>query len=106
MRKVSVFLSVALMGAASLSQPVLAQDKAAEVLANVRKAIGAGKLETLKTFSLEAARARNVGSRQMTSEIEIFLELPDKYVRVENMTAPAPMTMTTGFNGEKVIRPA
>ncbi|MEX2271528.1 MAG: hypothetical protein WD690_08665 [Vicinamibacterales bacterium] len=106
MRKVSLFLIVALAAAASFSTPALAQDKAAEVLANVRTALGAGKLETLKTFSLEAKTARNIGERQMTSEIEIFLELPDKYLRVDNVTAPVAASMTSGFNGDNVIRSA
>jgi hypothetical protein len=112
MRKVSLLLIVAAAAAASFSKPAVAfeperdQDKAAEVLANMRKAIGDGKLDTLKTFSLEAKMARNVGDRQMTSDIELFLEIPDKYLRVENVTAPTPRTMTSGFNGDKVIRPA
>ncbi len=111
MRKVSFLLIAALVAAAPMAPPVLAQDKAAEVmaadvLAKVRQTIGGGKLESLKTFSLVAATARNIANRQMTSEIELYLELPDKYLRVENLSAPVVASMTSGFNGEKVIRPA
>ena len=106
MRKVSLLLIVAIAAAASLIEPVLAQDKAAEVLAGMRQAIGAGKLDSLRTFSLEAATARNVGERQLTTDVELYLDLPDKYLRVENVTAPIARTMTSGFNGDTVIRPA
>ncbi|HEX6323480.1 MAG TPA: hypothetical protein VFZ36_07130, partial [Vicinamibacterales bacterium] len=106
MRKVSLLLIAALAAAAPLAQPVLAQDKAAEVLAAMRQAIGAGKLESLRTFSLEAATARNVGERQLTSDVELYLDLPDRYLRVENFSAPIARTTQMGFNGDTVIRPA
>src|SRR5688500_14775552 len=106
MRKVTFLLIVAMAAAASLAQPVLAQDKAAEVLANVRKALGDGKLDSLRTFSLEAKSARNQGERQLVTDLELYFEMPDKYLRVENFTAPVPRTMSMGFNGDKVIRPA
>lgn len=106
MRKVSVFLIVAIAVGVPVAQPVLAQDKAAEVLAAMRQAIGAGRLDSLRTFSLEAATARNIGERQLTTDVELYLDLPDRYLRVENVTAPIARTMTSGFNGDKVIRPA
>jgi hypothetical protein len=110
MRKVSLTLIVAaLVVAASSTKPAAfepGQDKAAEVLASVRQALGGGKLDSLKTFSMEAKTARNVGTRQMTSDVEFYLEMPDKYLRVENITAPMAASMSSGFNGDKVIRPA
>jgi len=106
MRKVSLLLIAAIAAAAPLAQPVLAQDKAAEVLAAMRQAIGAGKLASLTTFSLEATTARNVGERQLTSDVELYLDLPDRYLRVENFSAPIARTTQMGFNGDKVIRPA
>lgn len=110
MRKVSLTLIVAaLVVAASSTKPAAfepEQDKAAEVLASVRQALGGGKLDSLKTFSMEAKTARNVGTRQMTADVEMYLEIPDKYLRVENITAPMAMSMTSGFNGDKIIRPA
>ncbi len=110
MRKVSLTLIVAaLVVAASSTKPAArepGQDKAAEVLASVRQALGGGKLDSLKTFSMEAKTARNVGTRQMTSDVEFYLEMPDKYLRVENITAPMAASMSTGFNGDKIIRPS
>ena len=106
MRKVSALLIAALVALAPSVQPLQAQDKAADVLAKMRQAIGGGKLDSLKTFSLMGKTARNVGERQATSDIELYLELPDKYLRVENITAPIARTMQTGHNGDKPIMPA
>jgi hypothetical protein len=105
MRKVSALLIAALVALAPTAQPLQAQDKAADVLAKMRQAIGGGKLESLKTFSIVGKTARNVGERQMTTDIELYLELPDKYLRVDNITAPIARTMQSGFNGDKPILP-
>lgn len=106
MRKVSGFVLAAIAVAAQMAQPALAQDKAAEVLAKMRQAAGGGTLESLKTFSLEARSARNMGERQLVTDIELYLDLPDRYLRVDNITAPIARTMTSGFNGDKLIVPA
>ena len=80
--------------------------KATDVLTAARKAIGDKKLDALKTLSVEASVQRNVNTMQMTSEVEILLELPDKYVRSEVGSGPMSMTMSSGFVGDKAIRPA
>ena len=111
MRKVSLFLiGAALIVAASSTKPAAAfepeQDKASEVLASVRTAIGHGKLERLDTFSFEAKSARNLPNGQLLTDVEMYLDLPDKYLRVDNVTAPIARTTQTGHNADKVIRPA
>ena len=90
------------------AQPAAAQDKdrAAEVISAARAAIGGGALDGMKTFSLQGRMSRNLGERQMSSDVEVLIEAPDKYVRIEDMTAPIARTMTSGFNGETAIRPA
>ena len=71
----------------AFAQPVafIAQEvgKAAEILAAARKAIGDKKLDALKTFSVQSALQRNVADMQMNSDVEILLDLPDKYLRNE-----------------------
>jgi len=109
MRNLRFVLITAIAVAAFAGQRVAAQDKAdksADVIAKMRAAIGGGKLDSLKTFSLEARTARNVGERQMTSDVELYLDLPDRYLRVDNITAPIARTMQSGFNGDRMIRPA
>jgi hypothetical protein len=88
------------------ASPLSAQDKAAGVLAAAREAIGGGKLASLQTLSVQARMARNMGERQMTSELQILVETPDKYARIEEITAPIARTMNSGFSGDTAIRPA
>lgn len=94
------------LGLMAMVAPALAQDKAAEVLGASRQAIGGEKVANLTSFSVKSRMARNIGDRQMTSELEILAEAPDKYVRIEDITAPVARTMTMGFSGDKAIRPA
>lgn len=90
----------------SAAAPALAQDaKAAEVLAQTRKALGGKKLEGLKSVSIETTFSRNVNNMQMSSTVEMHLELPDKFVRIEEQRAGMPFAMTSGFNGDKAILP-
>jgi hypothetical protein len=83
-----------------------ADRKATEVLAAARKAIGDKKLDGLKTLVVEASVQRNVNTMQVTSAVEILLELPDKYLRSDVSSGPMSMTMNSGFIVDKVIRPA
>ncbi|MEO5894211.1 MAG: hypothetical protein ABIS06_00740 [Vicinamibacterales bacterium] len=75
------------------------------MLTAARKAIGDKKIETLKTFSVQAPQQRHVGSMQMQGEVEMLLEMPDKYLRSEAI-GRMNTTMTTGFNGDKAILPS
>lgn len=85
-----------------------AQDaKAAEILAKTRQALGGASLEALKTLSVEASSQRNVGQMQMNGDLEIALELPDKYLKSETSRGGmAGLTMNSGFNGDRAILPA
>jgi len=86
--------------------PAIAQDaKATEVLAKTRRALGDKKVDGLKTLSAQAQMDRNVGSVQASSEVELLVEMPDKFVRSEASRGMGGMTMSTGFNGEKAILP-
>ena len=77
------------------------------MLAAARKAIGDKKLDALKTLSVEASLQRNVNNMQLASDVEILLDLPDKYVRSDASSGGMmTMSMAIGFNGEKPIRPA
>jgi len=54
------------------------ESKAADVLAGTRKAIGGKKLDTLTSLSVQAAAQRSVGSFQITSDLELLVDMPDK----------------------------
>jgi len=78
-------------------------DKTAEVLTGTRKAIGDKKLDGLKSLSVNATLQRNVGNMQINSDVELLVELPDKYSRSETTTGPVSGSNTTGFNGDKPL---
>lgn len=97
------------MGAAALvagpqASNAAQSDKAAEVLAAARKAIGDRALQTLNGLEVDAGVKRDVGSMQLDSDLELLVALPDKYARSETITrGPASSTSTTGFNGDALI---
>ena len=85
---------------------VAESDKATEILAATRKAIGDKKLDALKTLSVEASLQRNLGNFQNQTDVEMLLDIPDKYVRSDVSSGMMNMTITTGFNGDRAITPA
>jgi hypothetical protein len=107
MRKLSAALAFCVFAPYVTLTTAQEAGQAADVLATARKAIGDKKLDTLKRFSAQGALQRNVGTFQMNADLELLIELPDKYLRTESMSA-GPMSggSTLGFNGERPIRPA
>src|SRR5829696_7213147 len=95
--------SVAAAAAIAFAQPIayLAQEanKAVEILAAARKAIGDKKLDTLQTFSLQSSLQRNISTTQINSEVEIVLDLPDKYLRQETPLGGGMMIAGGGRSG-------
>jgi hypothetical protein len=79
-------------------------DKATEVLNASRKAIGGTGIDRLKTLSVQAAVTRNVGEMQMNSDVELLLEMPGKYLRIEAGSGPMTFSSQTGFNGDRPLR--
>jgi hypothetical protein len=99
--------AAALLFVAAAAAPAYSQDaKAAEVIAKTRKALGDKTLDSVRTLTAQAAMDRNIGSMQTSSEVELFVEMPDKYLRSEVSRGMMNMTMNTGFNGGKAIMPA
>jgi hypothetical protein len=106
MRVQMIRCMAAMVLAGAVAVPAQAQDaKAAEILAQTRKALGGKKLESLKGVSIEAAMARNVNNMQMSSSVEMHVEMPDKYVRIEESRSGMGIVMNNGFNGDKAILP-
>lgn len=103
---------LALAAIIAFAQPVafIAQEagKAAEILALARKAIGDKKLDALQTFSVQSSLQRNIQSMQVNSEVEILLELPDKYLRSEASSGGGMMMIAgggvTGFHGDRPLQ--
>ena len=103
--------SVAVAAAIAFAQPVIyvAQEanKAAQIIAAARKAIGGTKLDGLKTFSVESGLQRNVGTMQFNADVELVLDLPDKYLRQETPVGSGMVISgggLSGFNGERTLQ--
>jgi hypothetical protein len=88
---------------------VLAQspgpEGAATVLAVAREALGGEKkLAAVKTL-IATGRTRQVrGNNLVPIEFEIVVELPDKYVRRDEIPAQESDPTTVGFNGDALIQ--
>jgi hypothetical protein len=82
-----------------------ADDKATGILAQARKALGGDTLERLQTLAVEGTYRRVLGEREMSGDLELAFQLPDKFLRVETMGLdPAnPMRRFSGFNGATLI---
>jgi hypothetical protein len=112
--KLRALVPTALAAAIAFAQPVafLAQEagRAAEILAAARKAIGGSKLDAMKTFSVQSSVQRNAGSMQLNSDVEVVLDLPDKYLRSETPSGSGGGMMVmagsgvSGFNGDRALQ--
>ena len=100
----AVGLTLALAGLTISAQPA-AQDKAAATLAAAREALGGEKkLSAVKTI-VATGRTRQVrGNNLVPIEFEIAMELPDKYVRKDEIPAQESDPSTVGFNGADLIQ--
>ena len=81
--------------------------KGEELLAQARAALGGEKsLNKVQGLTAAGAYQREMGDRQLTGEITIDLQLPDKMLRTESMrpTGDATIEMLQGVNGEQVLR--
>ena len=81
--------------------------KAAELLAQARAALGGdAKLAKVDGLSAAGTYQREVGDRQLSGELTIDLQLPDKMVRTDSMNpiGDATVVILQGVNGEQVLR--
>jgi hypothetical protein len=100
------------------------QDKGNQLMAQARKALGGEqKLAAVKALSLRATYQRDMGVQgmagggrativmnggpagggqtQVTGEIEVDVELPGKYIKVDTSTGFMAMTRSEGFDGDR-----
>jgi hypothetical protein len=78
--------------------------KAELTLAEARKALGGEKLADLKTLVASGRTRRIRGNNLVPIEFEILIELPDKYVRVDEFPAEDTDPTSAGFNGDGLIQ--
>jgi hypothetical protein len=78
--------------------------RAEQVLADARKALGGDKLAELKTLVASGRTKRVRGNNLVPIEFEILIELPAKYVRVDEFPAEDADPTSAGFNGDALIQ--
>jgi hypothetical protein len=79
-------------------------ERAAQVLAEARKAMGGEKLEQIRTTVANGRTRRVRGDNLVPIEFEIAIELPDKYVRKDEVPAEESEPTSTGFAGTEIIQ--
>ena len=78
--------------------------RAEQVLADARTALGGDKLAELKTLVASGRTRRVRGNNLVPIEFEILIELPAKYVRVDEFPAEDTDPTSAGFNGDALIQ--
>src|SRR5687768_6118895 len=94
---------VCVLGTSVLAQTP--QERAAKVLADVRTALGGEeKLAAIKTFTTTGRTRRVQGDNLVPIEFEMLVELPDKYIRKDEIPAQESDPTTNGFNGDGLVQ--
>jgi hypothetical protein len=81
--------------------------KAAELLARARAAIGGDKVARVQGLSCAGTVARSVGDRQISGELTLDLQLPDKMLRTETISPMGDSALVVneqGLNGDTILR--
>ena len=78
---------------------------AASVLAAARKALGGEqKLAAVKSFTATGRTRQVRGENLVPIEFEIFVELPDKYLRKDEIPAQESGPTASGFTGDELLQ--
>jgi hypothetical protein len=80
--------------------------KAEQLMAQARAALGGEKnLNKVQGLTATGTYQRTMGDRQLSGEVTIDLQLPDKMLRTESMSPMGDMTLVTeqGLNGETLL---
>jgi hypothetical protein len=90
----------------AISATLTAQTKdPAAVLAAARQALGGEKkLSAVKSFTATGRTRQVRGDNLVPIEFEIFVELPDKYLRKDEIPAQESGPTASGFNGEEWLQ--
>src|SRR5262245_1645392 len=79
-------------------------ERAEVILAETRKAMGGDKLTAVRTIVASGRTRRVRGDNLVPIEFEINIELPDKYVRKDEVPAEESQPTSTGFVGNEIVQ--
>jgi hypothetical protein len=83
--------------------------RAADLLRQARAALGGeSRLNTIRTLSASGAVTRAAGGMQLSGELTLQLELPDRFLRTDSLSPDGTLTVITeqGVNGTTLLRGA
>jgi hypothetical protein len=79
-------------------------ERAQAILAETHKAMGGDKLAAIRTIVASGRTQRVRGENLVPIEFEINIELPDKYIRKDEVPAEESQPTSTGFVGNDVVQ--
>jgi hypothetical protein len=106
-QRVIIFLMSLAMSAGGFAARIGGDTKAEQLMAQARAALGGDKnLNKVQGLTATGTYQRTMGERQLTGDVTLDLQLPDKLLRTESMNPMGDMTVVTelGINGEKLLR--
>jgi hypothetical protein len=107
MERLMIFLFSLAMTAGSIVARVEGDPKAEQLLAQARQTLGGDKnLSKVQGLTCTGTYERTMGDRQLSGEVTLDLQLPDKMLRTESSNPIGDMTIVVeqGINGEKLLR--
>jgi hypothetical protein len=96
-----------LIAIASFVAQIAADARTTELLAKARAALGGdSRLAKVQGISASGALSRAVNESQITGEVTLDLQLPDKMLRTDSMSPMGDATVVTetGINGDTLLR--
>src|SRR5476649_651362 len=107
MQRVIVYLISLLMTLGSFVARAAGDGKVEQLLAQARAALGGEKnLNKVQGLTATGTYQRTMTDRQLSGDVTIDLQLPDRILRTESMNPIGDMTVITeqGLNGEMLLR--
>jgi hypothetical protein len=107
MQRVMVYLMSLLLTLGSFVARAAGDTKAEQLLAQARAALGGEKnLNKVKGITASGSYQRTLPDRQLSGDVSIDLQLPDKILRTESMSPMGDFVVVTeqGVNGETLLR--
>jgi hypothetical protein len=107
MQRILSFLIAAGMALGGYAARAAGDAKASELLAQARAAIGGDKAARVQGLSCAGTVARSIGDRQISGELTLDLQMPDKMLRTESISPmgdSALIVTEQGLNGETLLR--
>ena len=107
MQRVIAYLMTLAIAAGGLSARIAGDTKAEQLMAQARAALGGDKnLNRVQGLTATGTYQRTMQDRQLSGEVTIDLQLPDKLLRTESLSPMGDIMVVTeqGINGDKLLR--